>query len=434
MSTFNDLAIELQMAIWELVLPDHGMHWLEIEGLVHEASHVRDSIRFTHQRFPDGNLPETTEDFYRLPMSDEQRTRMEDYRRFSSGTGQGLFFKSLVAVVPSVWGEAGPEKEHSDGDLPEQIAEEVAYTRRCRQLSTYTQVATLLSTCSLSRSIALKYAMKYYPRVWWVYRSKGLLHRPRSLGLWEAQYLKSNESVENGSPYQNLVAEMRPMMDLIVLRLHDQHGRATPMLRQGLYQFSPERKVNGGIFTWFDRVAIEWHPRWATPGPDGRDQFRAHDVKAIMSLMYPDNSQAVMLYWLVDGVPRPNWKRDHPAVVSFAFERWPAAVKPKIARQYTAVREDIKDAFTAECNMKLEFEANGRRYYLVFVVIPWQRWPNLPADFKSSLDGPFIGGEAAWPEPLRAPARFAYDMLTTSDLRCLNSFEHLSFILSWEPI
>lgn len=44
-----------------------------------------------------------------------------------------------MAYVPYVLGggEAGPEKEYSDGDLPDEFAEEeVAYTRRCRELST----------------------------------------------------------------------------------------------------------------------------------------------------------------------------------------------------------------------------------------------------------------------------------------------------------
>jgi hypothetical protein len=39
MPVFNDLAIELQEAIWKLVLPtssSRGVHWVEVEGVPHE--------------------------------------------------------------------------------------------------------------------------------------------------------------------------------------------------------------------------------------------------------------------------------------------------------------------------------------------------------------------------------------------------------------
>ena len=34
MAIFNDLAVELQEAIWELALPtSRGVHWIEVEGI-----------------------------------------------------------------------------------------------------------------------------------------------------------------------------------------------------------------------------------------------------------------------------------------------------------------------------------------------------------------------------------------------------------------
>jgi hypothetical protein len=48
MAIFNDLAIELQEAIWELVLPtSRGVHWIEVEGIPQEPEYVRESIRIT---------------------------------------------------------------------------------------------------------------------------------------------------------------------------------------------------------------------------------------------------------------------------------------------------------------------------------------------------------------------------------------------------
>lgn len=49
MAIFNDLAVELQEAIWKLVLPaSRGVHWIEIDGIPHKPDFIRDSIRMTH--------------------------------------------------------------------------------------------------------------------------------------------------------------------------------------------------------------------------------------------------------------------------------------------------------------------------------------------------------------------------------------------------
>lgn len=435
MANFNDLAIELQIAIWQLVLPYRGVHWVEIEGIVHDAPYVRDSIRFTRHSYSDGRLPEVSiNDFWSLPKCEEQKARFMAARATKpNGNGQcpGLFFQSFLPVVPSVWGAAGPGDQDGDGEVTEEVDEEMAYTRRCRQLSTYTQVTVLLETCRVSRDVALEYVHKYSPWLWHVYRSKGLLHRPRPLHVWEAQYHDENSNgPDYGLPHTSLVPTIRSPLDLVVLRMHDSHGRATPMLRQGAYQFPPESVAIPGVLSWFNRVGIEWHPRWA----DERDEFRTANVQTIFGLMDWRANMTTMLYWLVDGVPRPNWKRDYPRAVPAAFKEWMGRHNYRVHMFQKDMDKGTKAAFLADCDLDLEFEANGRRYYVVFVVIPWKRWDNLDADVKSSIEGPFPGGEAIWPEKLRSPARFAYDMLNNVNAYSLNTYTNMSFILSWEPI
>lgn len=436
MPTFNDLATELQIAIWQFVLPYRGIHWVDIEGLAHDAPYVRDSIRFTRHSYPDGKLPECTiQDFWSLPKCEEQEARFMASRE-PDGLGlrrcPGLFFQKLLPVVPSVWGAAGPGDDHGDGEMTDQLVEEMTYTSRCRQLSTYTQVTALLETCRLSRDIALEYVEKYSPYFWHIYRSKGLLYRPRPLHVWEAQYRNENSNgPDYGPPHTSLVPMIRSPLDLVVLRLHDSHGRATPMLRQAPFQFSPETSPrNLNVFPWFDRIGIEWHPRWA----DEKDQFRAANVQAVTGLMDSKSSQSTMLYWLVDGVPRPNWNRDYPSVIPAAFKAWMRRYYWHVHRFQTNMDKQTKAAFLADCDLDLEFEANGRRYYVVMVVIPWKRYGGVGVEVGPGVEGPFVGGEAIWPEKLRSPARFAYDILTDFDLFSFHTHHLMSFILSWESV
>ncbi|KAJ4415011.1 hypothetical protein N0V82_007593 [Gnomoniopsis sp. IMI 355080] len=439
MANFNDLAIELQLAIWKLVLPYRGVHWVEIEGRPHEPRYIHEALRFTHERCPDGNLPDNYVDLGRLKMAHEQWELSRDHKhyRWHYDRPTGLFFQYLVPVPPSVYGAAGPTEEEGAGDPPKWVAEELAYTRRCRELSIYTRVTTLLSTCSLSRSVACEYIQEYYPKYYPhdidIYRSNGRLYRPRSLDVWEAQYADKHSEPEYGH-HSDLLPGVRAPLDLVVLRLHDRHGRATPLLEEGLYQFSLDKWKQACILSGFLRVAIEWNPRWARPGPDGREQFRGGKVQAILDLIHSDNNN--LLYWLVDGVPRPDWKRDYPSAVAFAFERWTARRTKSLLHNFIGMDSKTQDAFAADCDLDLEFEANGRRYYVVFVVINWIYWPRLPAEFMSRVDGPFPGGEDIFPEALRAPAKFAYDMMTdmSSNSHSMAKSRRASFILSWEPI
>jgi hypothetical protein len=59
-----------------------------------------------------------------------------------------------------------------------------------------------------------------------------------------------------------------------------------------------------------------------------------------------------------------------------------------------------------------EFEANGRRYYIVFVVLN-----DFDEQEKDELKiaglgwrGPFPGSAVLWPEALREPVRYAHDL------------------------
>lgn len=95
-------------------------------------------------------MPETYSDVYYT------RCENHDFWERASETKHELspFFRYLLTTVPAVVEQSGPAgNEESETDL----ADEIAYTSRCRQLSTYFQIATLLSLCRLSRMIALRY-------------------------------------------------------------------------------------------------------------------------------------------------------------------------------------------------------------------------------------------------------------------------------------
>lgn len=66
---------------------------------------------------------------------------------------------------------------------------EIAETRRYGHLSTYNQVATLLSTSQTSRLTALEFLRKIISNgAWPIYRSGGPLYRTRPLNSWRQQY------------------------------------------------------------------------------------------------------------------------------------------------------------------------------------------------------------------------------------------------------
>lgn len=140
MAIFNDLAIELQEAIWEMVLPAfRGVHWIEVEGIPQDAGFVRDSIRMT-KWYKFDRMPETYSDVrYNRDLNCDFSDRASEAKQDSSP-----FFRYLLTTVPAVMGKSdlAGNKELESG-----LADEIAYTSRCWQLSTYYQIATLLSLC-----------------------------------------------------------------------------------------------------------------------------------------------------------------------------------------------------------------------------------------------------------------------------------------------
>lgn len=431
MAHFNDLAVELQEAIWELVLPHRGVHWFQVEGTLLPPPYIRDSIRFTREYNFGECTPQTLDHI--LAARGKVPEHMERMQQKSDNTGG--FFRRLLTTVPSVWGISGP-----DGDEQQDQAEEVAYTRRCRQLSTYTQVTVLLSMCRLSRLVALRHIHKNREYSWHLFRGMGLLFRPRPMDVWEAQYRGDNEPympdrmVARGDCEWEVLHPKIYMLDLAVFRLHDSQGRATETLRHGPWQYTVEHPMHSVTYARFERIGIEWHPRWNTPA--GREEFCAGNIDAFIHLMEAGVSSSRHLYWLVDGVSRPDWKHDYPAVVEAVFEE---AIASNYANKWFLDNwMDISDAerkALADLRLNQEFEANGRRYYVVFVVVGELRSCRDTGPFAQMLhaaglghDGPFPGSEDMWPEPLRAPARFAHDIGN------LGTLPNLCYILSWEPI
>ncbi|KAF1362143.1 hypothetical protein EJ07DRAFT_153710 [Lizonia empirigonia] len=180
MAVFNDLAIELQEAIWQLVLPtSRGVHWIEVEGIPQDPEFIRGSIRMT-QWYKFDRMPETLED-----VMDGRRLNPEIDRRADATQESSPFFSDLLTTVPAIFGQSGSGLNES-GELEDDLADEIAYTSRCRQLSTYYQIATLLSLCRLSRSIAQWYIQDSRQCSWPIWRSMGSLYRPRPIDVWEA--------------------------------------------------------------------------------------------------------------------------------------------------------------------------------------------------------------------------------------------------------
>lgn len=144
------------------------------------------------------------------------------------------------------------------------------------------------------------------------------------------------------------------------------------------------------------------------------------------------------MYWLVDGVPRPNWKRDYPAVVGTVFADHLADEKSDISEHLDShwkLGHGEREALLADYHVDLEFEANRRRYYLVFVASD-----AFSDDERNQLDdagikysGPVPGTAAMWPETLREPVRLAHDICRAGRSN-VGFFAPISCILSWEPV
>lgn len=439
MAKFNDLAIELQEAIWELVLPQtRGVHWVEVEGIPHEPDFVRDSIRMAQWHKFD-RVPETHDAVYHA----RQRHPKFSKRTKAKTDESGPFFRHLLTTVPAVFGRPGPDDEDgADGQhgskqmLPYDRADEVSYTWRCRQLSTYTQISTLLSTCRLSRLLAQQHIRDDSKCSWPIHRSMGLLYRPRPMDVWDAQYVGDKTPlVIRSSDRAEVLAPRIHTLDLVVFRLYDSQGRATPLLRQAAWQYGVETPFHDTTFGCFDRVGIEWHPSWATAG--GRGELRPENVQAFVRLMQVAHFPS-FLYWLVDGVPRPDWGRDYPGVVQDIFAERMAQEKTSVLdhlSRHWEQSDEERAAMLADHHLGQEFEANGRRYYIVFVVFS-QFTRDLRRRLKTAGLGhraPFPGSADLWPEALREPVTLAYEVMRDNSCN-MGTYQTTSYILSWEPI
>lgn len=427
-----------------LVLPNRGMHWVEVEGIPHEPAYIRESISMTEWHNFE-SIPETDESAW-FTRQDHPGYDERAEAKYAKGDDSGAFFRRLFTTVPAVFGrvglgDAGGATPEGQKQLASDLADEVAYTQRCRQLSTYTQIATMLSTCRLSRLVALQRIGDDRNVSWPIHRSLGPHYRPRPLDVWKDQY-SDNAKIprrltpgddDGGQEVQQLIPRIHAL-DLVVLRLHDRHGRPTPLLRQAAWQYGIEAvRSYGTIFECFDRVGIEWHPSFATPR---HEHLRPGNVKAVVRLMEGGYS-ASSLYWLVDGVPRPDWQRDYPAVVEKIFSARIAEAKAGVLRHLSFhwpwLSDEEKTAMLADHHLGQEFEANGRRYYIVFVV-GWNFYGHERRLLRKAglgQSGPFPGSAELWPEALREPARVAQDaMEKTGNLGVCGN----SFILSWEPV
>ncbi|KZM28008.1 hypothetical protein ST47_g824 [Ascochyta rabiei] len=429
MAIFNDLATELQEAIWNLVLPNsRGVHWVEVEGIPHDPDFIRDSIRMT-KWYQFDRIPETHSDvFYARQENPEFNRRANKSKQESSP-----FFRFLLTTVPAVLGRSG--SNNSEAVQPN-LVNEITYTNRCRQLSTYTQITTLLSVCRLSRNIAKRYVQDNRKCSWPIRRSMGPPYRPRPIDDWERQYSGNRDPpvAKKHSCWQLLTPRIHTL-DLVIFRLHDNKGRATPLLRHAPWQYWIEQATHGTTFACFDRIGVEWHPSWGTWG--GRHELRSGNVQAFVREMQVAHCPAT-LYWLVDSVARPNWNRDYPAVVRDIWANRMAEDKDNVLdhlKMHWNLKPQEHAALLADHHLNQEFEANGRRYYIVFVV-----FSQFLAKEREQLNnaglgwsGPFPGSAATWPEALIEPVRLAYDVCGDGS-KNLGTYRSSSYILSWEPI
>jgi hypothetical protein len=188
------------------------------------------------------------------------------------------------------------------------------------------------------------------------------------------------------------------------------------------------------FFGCFDRVGIEWHPSWGTA--DGRGELRSQNIQAFVRVMQVDHFPST-LYWLVDGVPRPNWKRDYPAVVGEVFAGYMAREKDAALEHLNThweLSNEEQTSMLADHHLGQEFEANGRRYYIVFVVSDSFGQKELYQLGKAGIgySGPLPGSAAMWPEALREPVRLAYDVNRDGSAN-MGTWKSISYILNWEP-
>lgn len=465
MARFSDLPLELQTTIWTLVLPHRGgVQWIEFEGFPQPSHIINTSLKWTQDCFDDQE-PD-------IDTIVGVRARNAEYRKYFVGLGSGShFFKYLYVVVPSVYGKSKKPgigrvgKRSSIEGWPTQLSnclikliqplitffsaiitsgsqkdvltqdvlDEIAETRRCRQLSTYTQVATLLSTCQTSRLTALEYLHKMsLVDGYQLFRSAGPMYKPRPLDTWKQQY-QYIETVPEG--VDQLLPTFAGSLDLVVFRLHTASGYPTETLQHACFQMRPCWNDNIDILPRFSRIGIEWHPLWATQ--EGRKEICEDKISSVVMFATNLTQLNTQLYWLVDGIPRPQWDQYPPAIPA-AFSRIIELRKDYVLKFWVGLDVTTKNRLLEHHDLYQEFEANGRRYYVVFVLGDWTSEHSLEDSFRDpavSWDGPFPGGENLWPEALRDPVRVASGIQRNwAGSPSLGTDHFCNYVLSWEPM
>lgn len=236
----------------------------------------------------------------------------------------------------------------------------------------------------------------------------------------------------------------------MVYRLHTASGHPTSILNNVSYQMSAP-VYDPTMIPGYNRIGIEWRPLWATE--EGRVELceaQIHDVVALASRASQAQTQ---LYWLVDGIPRPKWDQ-YPASISSAFSwiinkrkenviTWPW-IDYEQHRPWTDIvpldEWPWRERLLKHHDLYQEFEANGRRYYVVFVIADWayeSRQGYINLDPTINWNGPFPGGEHIWPQALRNPARVADEIQRATDYHSTNNMScdpFCTYVMSWEPI
>jgi len=224
-----------------------------------------------------------------------------------------------------------------------------------------------------------------------------------------------------------LVPRIYGPLDLVVFRLHNASGYPKEVLKHVFYQLLNSAGREASIPA-FRRIGIEWHPLWDTP--EGREELREKSINDIISLSVGMHDTRAQLYWLVDGIPRPQWDK-YPQSIPSAFSRVIEKRKGHLLEHWNT-DQARKDQILKYHDLYQEFEAVGRRYYIVFVVAQWKHELHLEESYldpEVSWTGPFPGGEDLWPEGIRGPVRASFDgyWMWSADYYC-------SYVLSWEPI
>jgi hypothetical protein len=462
MAIFDDLPVELQESIWELVFPRYGgIHWIDVEGNPHSTKAIRETLVRVHRHFNDNER--TCLSFCGCDSGNPKEHEIyENYvwAKSCRGDFSTPYFELLYPIVPSVWGRAGSSESDIDQDCSNlgQSASEVIDTRRCRQLSTYTQITSLLSTCISSRRCAVRWLESdildqrgYLGRGRWsLGRGEGLNNRPRPLGVWKEQYETPGIAPPKRQKPEAILPTVRIISDLVVFRLHTAFGNPTTTLKHNVFQLQTERIYNQPpMISEFKRVGIEWNPLWATEG--GQDAFNINAMKGIHHL--PNRCGPEQFYWLVEGAPRPQWE-DYPSCIpaaySFLIDRLDLTdFETERVTEVTPgemLRDSFPSSFPKQHDLYHDLEANGRRYYIVFMFTHECRFDYLYKYLSVVDDGGvflgdtfpspdvcwsdlFPGGKDLWPKALHDPVEFA----AQTGIGMIRGRRHTLF-LSWESI